>query len=138
MRRGTLALTLAFALGLGGMLSAEEGSGNWFTRLFTRSTDKKSITTKDGVPTLTPILPNIELIQAQANYQRRQSVCLKLREIAIATNDEDLVQKSEQLDQRAYDIYDRILRRTKSTQTPLGVIDLKDSNAIAKRAKGGR
>jgi hypothetical protein len=142
MRRGTFALTVAFALGVGGLVSAEE-SGNWFTRWFTRSAEKtpekttKSSTAKDGLPTLTPTLPNVAILQAQANWQRRQNVCLRLREIAIATNDDDLLQKSEQLDLRAYELY-QAARSRSQPQEPIGSISAKDLKAADKRSKGAR
>jgi hypothetical protein len=140
MRRGTVALTLAFGLGVCGMLSAEE-SGNWFTRLFTRSSDKdaptKSSAAKDGTPTLNPMLPNVPLIRAQANLQRRQAACLRLREIAIATNDDDLLHKAALLDDRAWQICQRTRERAREAQQPIGEANLKDAKAGPRPGKGG-
>jgi len=45
--------------------------------------------------------------QAQAAYLRRTAVCLKLREIADATNDDALRQMVEQLETRIWQLYSR-------------------------------
>ena len=137
MRRGTLALTLAFALGVCGVLSAEEDSGNWLTRLFTRSAEKKtsakSSTAKDN-----PVLPNYPLIQAQANLARRRDVCQRLLEIALQTNDDDLSQKAEQLELRAYELYQATRNRAKTIEQPIGTVSKDDLKAAQKSAKGVR
>jgi hypothetical protein len=43
--------------------------------------------------------------QALADWMRRSEVCLKLRDIAHETGDDDLWRKTDQLEQRAYDAY---------------------------------
>jgi hypothetical protein len=108
MRLGAAALTLTLALGFAGLASAEE-SGNWFTRLFTATPEKTEPANKIDVktdPTKIPVSSsNNRIKQAKADLERRQEVCLKLREIAIANGDDDLQRKAEMLDQRAYDLY---------------------------------
>jgi len=47
----------------------------------------------------------------QAKLRRRQDVCLRLREVARETRDEDLERKALQLDQRAWEVY---LERTRN------------------------
>ena len=109
MRRGTLILTLAFGLGVVGLVSADEG-GNWFTRLFTTSAEKsekpESIkpAAKSDVATMPPTSVKRGK-QAEADLLRRQDVCMKLRDIANAKEDEDMLRKVEQLEQRAYELY---------------------------------
>jgi hypothetical protein len=49
--------------------------------------------------------------KAKTDLLRRQEICLRLREIAVQTGDEDLHRKADQLDQRAFEIY---LQRTGS------------------------
>jgi hypothetical protein len=108
MRPGAAALTLTLALGFAGLASAEE-SGNWFTRLFTATPEKIEPANKIDVKTDPIRIPvsssNNRIKQAKADLERRQEVCLKLREIAIANGDDDLQRKAEMLDQRAYDLY---------------------------------
>ena len=135
MRRGTLALTLALGLTLGGVLSAAEEPGNWFTRWFTKQSDKapSKSSAKSITPTLTPNLPNVAMIRAQSDLQRRQSVCLKLREIAITNNDDELLARSEQLDQRAFELY-KAARERALAQPPIGDEELKKTE---KGKKGG-
>jgi hypothetical protein len=41
----------------------------------------------------------------EAKLHRRQDVCLRLREIARETNDDELERKAEELDQRAFEVY---------------------------------
>ena len=41
----------------------------------------------------------------EAKLHRRQEVCLRLREIARETNDNDLERLAEELDQRAFDVF---------------------------------
>ncbi len=59
----------------------------------------------------------------QAKLRRRQDVCLRLREIARDTQDEELERKALQLDQLAFEVYqERILRLAggASGEEPLG------------------
>jgi len=90
MRARIMALSLALALVVVGIVSAEE-SGNWFTRLFTSpSPDKKvdidSAKVKDGKGESTPMPPSARAIrtkQATADKERRDAVCIKLRDLAL-------------------------------------------------------
>src|SRR5713226_6708411 len=107
MRLGTAALTLTVAMAFAGLASAEE-SGNWFTRLFTRAEKTQTagkIDSKTDANKIPVSSSNNRIKQAKADLERRQEVCLKLREIAIANGDDDLQRKAEMLDQRAYDLY---------------------------------
>lgn len=137
MRLRTMAFSLAFAFAVAGIVSAEE-SGNWFTRLFTRTSAKKADKApepKGGVPTLNPVLPKEPAIQAQANLQRRREVCQRLLEIALETADNDLYRKAEQLDQRVWDAYSASTGRSMSTERPIGEVSMRDVRAAM---KGGR
>jgi hypothetical protein len=111
MRARNVALTLALALGAVGIVSAEE-SGNWFTRLFTPSAEKKvnpdPAKVKEVQSEPAPMPPSASKIrakQANADKERRDAVCLKLREIALAHGDEDMLRKVEQLENRVWDLY---------------------------------
>ena len=132
MRVGTAALTLTLALGIAGLASAEE-SGNWLTRLFTATPEKTESTNKIDVKTDPNKIPvsssNNRIKQAKAHLERRQEVCLKLREIAIANGDDDLQRKAEMLDQRAYDLYVAAKNQARTLDLPAAEPDAK---------KGGR
>jgi hypothetical protein len=112
MRARIVALSLALALVVVGIVSAEE-SGNWFTRLFTSpSPDKKvdvdSAKVKDGKGESTPMPPSaraIRIKQATADKERRDAVCIKLRDLAIAHGDDEMFRKVEQLERRVGDVY---------------------------------
>ena len=111
MRLRIAALTLVFGLTVAGMVCAEE-SGNWFTRLFTPSAEKadKDDAKKDDAKSDPAKMPptstfNQRARRANAELLRRQEVCLKLRAIANAKDDDDMLRKIEQLEQRAWDVY---------------------------------
>ena len=138
MRLRNLALTVLFGLGICGFVSAEE-SGNWFTRLFNRPTEKSTpakvepakIAPKSG-------LPDDRIIQAQADLQRRQDVCLRLLEMADASGDEELRRNAEALDRRALEAYMAAVGPSQTRQQPVGEVNMKDIRAAEKNAKGGR
>ena len=106
MRARVAVFTLAIGLGIVGLGSAEE-SGNWFTRMFTPTPAKKeaekSIAKSDMPPLAT--LPARRARQAKADLERRQDVCMKLRDLAWTHGDEETLRKVEQLEQRAFDLY---------------------------------
>jgi hypothetical protein len=115
MRQALLATGLALAVSVGTCTPAHADdpapkSGNWFTNLFQRpaAPAKAAPAKKENTEVaLEPLAPTAESRQrqARADWLRRQEICLKLREIALATNDDDLARKADQLDQRAYDAY---------------------------------
>lgn len=110
MRFRIALLTLACALGVCGWACADEG--NWFTRMFTPTSakkegadvDKKAIAKALENKDMPPIGPPPGK-RALDELERRQDVCQKLRDIALANGDEEMLRKVEQLDQRAWDIY---------------------------------
>jgi hypothetical protein len=108
MRVRNIALTLAIGLGLAGFVCADE-SGNWFTRLFSPSASaEKKIEPAKVMKTDAPMPPSarsIRVKQATADKERRDAVCLKLRDLAIAHGDEEMFRKVEQLERRIGDIY---------------------------------
>jgi hypothetical protein len=132
MRLGIAAMTLSVTLGFARLAYAQE-SGNWFTRLFTPTPAKTASTDKTEVKTDATKIPisssNNRLTQAKADLERRQDVCLKLREIAIASGDDDLLRKAEMLDQRAYDLY---VAAKNQARTPVPTAPSSDAK------KGGR
>ena len=110
MRRGTMALTLVVGLGVVGIVSADE-SGNWFSRMFAFSgekTDKKDLarlTAELDAPKMPPTAATSRAKRARADWERRLEACDRLRGIALAVGDEEMLQKVEQLEQRAWDVY---------------------------------
>lgn len=110
-RMAAFALTLMVGLGGVGLVSADE-SGSWFTRIFnspSRAKGDKNESGKDSASKgdLPPTQPSAakRARQAKADLERRQDVCLKLREFALANGDEDTLAKVDRLEQRAYDLY---------------------------------
>lgn len=84
--------------------------GTWLHRFL--GVDKKEAPPKKEEPTkAAEPAPSVQEIQAKAKTDllRRQEICLRLREIAVQTGDEELNRKADQLDQRAFEIY---LQRT--------------------------
>jgi hypothetical protein len=138
MRLRNLALTLLIGLGVCSFAAAEE-SGNWFTRLFNRPAEKSEPPKVEPVKAVPKSgLPNDRIIQAQADLQRRQDVCERLMKMAIDAGDDDLYRKAETLDQRAYEAYKAIVGPSRTSQQPIGTVDMNAIRAAEKNAKGGR
>lgn len=88
--------------------TAAKRGGNWLTRWWPfggKSEEKKDAPLKDAAPA--PESAGAVRARELAALQRRQAVCLKLKEIAIQTNDEALMQKAERLDQLAWRVYEQ-------------------------------
>lgn len=127
MRARIQTLTLLLVLGSVGIVSADE-SGNWFTKLFAPSAEKKIEPAKE-LKVDAPMPPSARAIrvkQATADKERRDAVCLKLRDLAIAHGDEEMIRKVEQLERRIGDIY--------FAQLEVRDVSLADANG----KKGGR
>jgi len=138
MRLRNLALTVLFGLGVCGFVSAEE-SGNWFTRLFNRSSEKiEPAKVEPAKSALKPALPDDRIIKADADRQRRQDVCERLMKMAIESGDEVLYRKAEMLDRRAFEAYMAAVGPSRSSQQPIGTVNMNDIRAAEKSAKGGR
>lgn len=140
MRLGVAALTLAFGLGVVGMVSAQE-SGNWFTRMFTPAETKADLIKKADAKSSLPKAPSAaenRIQTAKADLERRQEICLKLRGIGIDSGDEELVRKAELLHQRAWDQYVATTNRVRESQRPLGEISAKDVGLTKSGKKGDR
>jgi hypothetical protein len=143
MRLRNLALTVLFGLGVCGIASAEE-SGNWFTNLFTRRTEKtetaKADANKSEPAKSEPksALPDDRIIKAQADWQRRQDIIVRLLELAEAAGDDELRQKAMTLDRRAWDAYTAAVGPSRTSQQPIGTVNMNDIRAAEKNAKGGR
>jgi hypothetical protein len=121
MRFGIAALTVTVSLGFVGAACAEE-SGNWFTRLFTPTAEKIEPVKKLDVKTDPPKMPvsslNNRATKAKAELERRQEVCLKLREIALGSGDDDLLRKADALFQRAWDQYVASTNLNRASERP--------------------
>lgn len=105
LRIAAFALALLTGLGMVGIVSADE-SGNWFTRLFTPTNAKteaaKAAAKSDMPPVQTSYAKRAR--RALADLERRQEVCLKLRDIANTNGDEETLRQVEQLERRAFDL----------------------------------
>jgi len=137
MRLGTMALTLALTLGAAGTASAQ-GSAPWSSRIFSSSAEKSEPDKTAAIKPDLSMLPSVSvnrINQAKADLDRRQEVCLKLREIGIDSNDDDLVRKADQLHQRAWDLYVAAMNRIRTSQRPIGEVNTKD---LGLDKKGGR
>jgi hypothetical protein len=138
MRLRNLALTVLFGLGVCGFVSAEE-SGNWFTRLFNRPADKSEPAKIEPVKDAPKgVLPNDRIINAEADRQRRQDLCERLMKLAIDAGDDELYRKAEALDRRAWEAYLAKIGPPRSSQRPIGEVNMRDIRALEKNAKGGR
>lgn len=107
MRLRLAVLTLAVSLGIVGLASAQEATNwlGWFKGTPAKTEPAKKLEEK-AEPTFTPAAVNgARALRAKADLDRRQEVCMKLIDIAIATGDEDLRRMAEMLDQRAVDLY---------------------------------
>jgi hypothetical protein len=90
--------------------------GNWFTRMFRKAPSKEAEPPKKAKPdpkasnaneSGTPVLysPGAQRALAQTVLMRREEACLKFREIASQTGDDDLMRKADLLSQRAWETY---------------------------------
>jgi hypothetical protein len=112
-RVGPWALTLALSVSVAGSAGAQVptggSQGGVFTRYFKRSSSSSPRVEKEDVITASATTPALAAgarqAQALADWVRRSEVCLKLRDIAHETGDDDLWRKADQLEQRAYDAY---------------------------------
>ena len=127
MRLKVMAFTLAFGLGVVGLVSAQE-SGNWFTRMLTPAAKVEPAKKADAKsePPAKPTASSSRLVQAKVDLERRQAVCNRLIEIADASGDDDLRRKAEQLDQRAWDLYTTTVNRVREAERPIGEVSARD------------
>ncbi|MBI2805159.1 MAG: hypothetical protein HYX68_09305 [Planctomycetes bacterium] len=141
MRLGTAALTLAFGLGIVELVSAQE-SGNWFTRMFTPATKTSAAKKTEDEAAAKAAKKNAasasRLTKAKADLERRQAVCLKVREIALATGDDQLLKQAEQLDGRAWELYVAVKNRLVDSRRPIGEVRAKDLGLNKTSKKGER
>jgi hypothetical protein len=127
-------LTLAVGLVVVGLASAEDApSANWLTNLFARPAAKAPAPDAANTDALKP-LAAYRRKQLKADLDRRQEVCLRLREIAHETNDDELMRRADQLDQRAWDTYVAAKNRAQGPQRLTAATEAKK----AKSAKGER
>jgi hypothetical protein len=89
--------------------AAADNGGNWFTRLFSvggkPDTDKApAAETKKSPPPVVESLATKRDREEKA-LNRRNAVCLRLREIAVQTNDMALYNQVDDLEQQAWKIY---------------------------------
>src|SRR5262249_6811340 len=110
--RAPWALSLALLAGLGAAAAAQEPAppspppqtgGSWLPNLWPFSQPQK----KAAPAPKTPAVESAATLRARelAAWQRRAAVCLRLREIARQTNDDDLERRAEQLQDEAFALY---------------------------------
>jgi hypothetical protein len=117
--------TLASAQEGTGQKDAADKSGNWFTRMFSfgskTDSDKAAAADKKKMePAPVADSAAVKLAREAQNLKRRNQVCLKLREIAIQTRDQALMDEVDRLEQRVLDLY---LQRTGDLPDSDGVLD---------------
>lgn len=108
MRLRLAALTLAVSLGIVGLASAQGPTDwvkSWFTTTPAKSEPAKKLDDKTNPTPMPDAVIKARALRAKADLDRRQEVCMKLIDIALATGDEDLRRMAETLDQRAVDLY---------------------------------
>lgn len=121
MRRGTVALALAFGLGVAGFVAADEPeTGNWFTRTFPLPWAKAPVEVEKSKKDELPPGPSVRERQAKANaaLARRREVCQRLREIAVDLRDESLERTADELDQRAWEVHVAAMNRIATPEVP--------------------
>jgi len=90
---------------------ATTDSRPWYKKMFSSSPKPAGPTVRSGPVTPAPSAPLSQEIVAEAvkaeylAWERRMSVCLKLREAAIARNDEALLRQVDELERQANAIY---------------------------------
>jgi hypothetical protein len=135
MRAGTVCMVtaaLVFGMGVGRVGGQQPTSDSsdinpkpgWWARLFGKKADAphpgpaQAATSKEQPRPLTGAdLAAAMQARERALLDRRQAVCDKLKEIALRTGDEALMRRAEQLDQRAWALYQR---RTSAPAVPAG------------------
>jgi hypothetical protein len=107
-------LSLALIAFAGWPAAVAQQPGTLFGKLFGSSESKKRVSRGSGStamrpPTVTAPLPTEvvagSLRAEQEAWERRMAVCLKLREIAIGTNDELLLRQVDDLERQATALY---------------------------------
>lgn len=103
-------------------LAAEPGSGSWLTRWwpFAKSAPKKppqpqAPAGKIEKETPAAELPTVVRARETAECLRRVAVCDRLRAIALQANDNELLRKADQLENRAWEVY-----RQRTAHLPAG------------------
>ncbi len=123
MRHGAVwVLALALIASAARFAAAEApsgGSGGVFTRWFKRPASPARAE-KDEEPkaislTAAKLAKEARQAQAMSDWMRRSEVCLKLRDVAHETGDDELWRKADQLEQRAYDAFVQQTQRGAST-----------------------
>jgi hypothetical protein len=114
MRLRIMALTIALGLGLAGSAAADD-SGSWWPRWMSpwsgqggkgEAIDPAKMPPGKEESAKPPSLSDAgRKKRAKADLERRQEVLIKLREIAAAANDEEMLKTVEQLEHRAWDLY---------------------------------
>ncbi|MCI0639778.1 MAG: hypothetical protein L0Y72_08935 [Gemmataceae bacterium] len=106
---------LALGVGVATLAQAEDGTaksaGNWFTPMLPWNLGKNAPEPKSPPPATVEapapakVHPQATRLRAEQEWLRRQEACDKLREVALQTNDTDLLTKAEVLEKRAWEVY---------------------------------
>lgn len=82
---------------------AAERDASWWSRLWGRGNAPPAKKSADAGKAVKPatVIPSRE----KEIWLRRAEICQRLREIALSNNDDALLRKADQLDQRAWETY---------------------------------
>ena len=87
-------------------------SPSWWSRLWGRGQPAPAQKESSGKAEVKapPVIPSRE----KEIWMRRAEICQKLREIALSNNDDALLRKADQLDQRAWETYMQRISKVRS------------------------
>jgi hypothetical protein len=113
--------------------------GSWFSRLFSGKSQapaqpkEKKMDKNDAAERYAASRKAAVVSQAREKNEwlRRVAVCDKLRDIAALTNDDELLRKADQLDQRAWETYQK-----RTARLPAGAAGLQADERILERRLG--
>lgn len=84
-------------------VAAADDSPSWWSRLWGRG--KAAPAKNEGASKAEVKAPPVIPSREKEVWLRRAEICQKLREIALSNNDDTLLRKADQLDQRAWETY---------------------------------
>ncbi len=104
---------------------------NWFTRLLKKPTKKKAAEDHKKTPSPEFTKKKTLQIRPETELKRRQEICLRLREIALKNDDKKLYDFVDELDQRAWTLFEN-----QSGSMRIGQISIPERQNIYKEPAG--